>query len=78
MDLTRGDGRKKKKKDGTLLFCINFWKLKDATVNDAHPLPRIDDTVEALKGAKFFSTLDLKSGYWLVPIKEELKSKTAF
>ena len=68
----------RKEKDGTLLFCINFWKLNDVTVNDAHPLPRIDDTVEALKGAKFFSTLDLKSGYWLVPIKEELKSKTAF
>ena len=52
--------------------------MNDVTVKDAHPLPRIDDTLEALKGAKIFSTLDLKSGYWQVPIKEEHKSKTSF
>ena len=40
-----------KKKDGTLRFCIDFRKLNDATVKDAHPFPRIDDTLEALKGA---------------------------
>ena len=67
-----------KKKDGTLHFCIDFWKLNDVTVKDAHPLPRIDDTLEALKGAKIFSTLDLEPGYWQVPIEEEHKSKTAF
>ena len=67
-----------KKKDRTLRFCIDFRKLNDVTVKDAHPLPRIDDTLEALKGAKIFSTLDLKSGYRQVPIKEEHKSKTAF
>ena len=69
---------KKKKKDGTLRFCIDFWKLNDVTIKDAHPLPSIDDTLEALKGAKYFTTLDLKSGYWQVPIKEEHRSKTAF
>ena len=53
-----------KRKDGALRFCIDFRKLNDVTVKDAHPLPRIDDTLEALKGAKYFSTLDLKSGYW--------------
>ena len=67
-----------KKKDGTLRFCINFRKLNDVTTKDAHPLPRIDDTLEVLKGAKIFSTLDFKSGYWQVPIKEEHKNKTAF
>ena len=64
-----------KKKDGTLRFCIYFRKLNDVTVKDAHPLPRIDDTLEALKGAKIFSMLDLKPGYWQVPIKEDHKSK---
>ena len=44
----------------------------------AHPLPQIDNTVEALKRAKIFSTLDLKLGYWQDPIKEEHKSKKAF
>ena len=76
--IPHSDGKKKRKKDGTLRFCIDFRKLNDVTVKGAHPLPRIDDTLEALKGAKIFSTLDLKSGYWQGPIKEEHKSKTAF
>ena len=67
-----------KKKDGTLRFCTDFRKLNNVTVKDAHLLPRIDGTLEALKGAKIFSSFDLKSGYWQVPIKEEHKSKTAF
>ena len=67
-----------KKKDGTLHFCIDFRKLNDVTIKDAHPLPRIDDILEALKGAKYFATLDLKSWYWQVPIKEAHKLKTAF
>ena len=75
MGLTGGNG---KEKDRTLRSCIDFQKLNDVTVKDAHPLPRINDTLEALKGAKIFSTLDLKSGYWQVPIREEHKSKTAF
>ena len=45
---------------------------------DAHPLSRTDDTLEALKGAKIFPTLDLKLGYWQVLIKEEHKNKMAF
>ena len=70
--------KKKKKNDGTLRLCNDFRKLNDVTVKDAHPLPRVDDTLETLKGAKIFSTLDLKLRYWQVPIKEEHKNKTAF
>ena len=67
-----------RKKDGSLRFCIDFRKLNNRTIKDAYMLPRIDDTIDALIGTKFFSKLDLRSGYWQVEIEEEDKYKTAF
>ena len=53
-----------KKKDGSLRLCVDYRKLNALTKKDTFPLPRIDTTLDALSGAKWFSTLDLASGYW--------------
>ena len=52
-----------KKSDGTLRFCIDNRQLNNLTVKDSYPLPRIDTCFDALGGAKYFSTLDLRQGY---------------
>lgn len=67
-----------KKKDGTFRFCVDLRAVNSVTQSLPHPLPRIDDALDSLTGARIFSTLDMASGYWQVELAEEDKEKTAF
>ena len=67
-----------RKKGGSLRFCIDFRRLNALTVKDSHPLPCICETLESLAGAAHYSTFDLNSGFWQVPMDEEFKQYTAF
>ena len=67
-----------KKKDGSLRMRVDYRLLNGETRKDAFPLPRIDESLDVLTGARWFSTLDLASGYNQVPVAEADRSKTAF
>ena len=64
--------------DNTYRFCIDYRGLNARTQPDSYPLPRIDSCLDALGGAKYFTTLDLRSGYWQVPMEPQSAEKTAF
>ncbi len=64
-----------RKKDDSTRFCVDFRRLNSITRKDTHPLPRIDDTLDALSRASWFSTLDLASGYWQVELAESDREK---
>ena len=67
-----------RKKDGSLRLCIDYRHLNDKTKSDVFPLPRMDDLLDQLGKSKFFSTLDLASGYWQVQVHPDSREKTAF
>ncbi|KAE9023087.1 hypothetical protein PF010_g14469 [Phytophthora fragariae] len=67
-----------RKPDGGIRFCIDCRKLNAVTVKDCYPMPLIDDILDVLGDAQLFSTMDIASGYWNVPIHPDSVSKTAF
>ncbi|KAE9183208.1 hypothetical protein PF002_g26774 [Phytophthora fragariae] len=67
-----------RKKDGSVRFCIDYRSLNAVTVKDVYPLPRVDETLEALHGSQRFTSLDLHSGYWQLGVAKEDRAKTAF
>ncbi|GBG59779.1 hypothetical protein CBR_g54882 [Chara braunii] len=66
------------KKGGTLRMCIDYRGLNAITVKNAEPLPRIDDLLDRVQGCKYYSNIDLKSGYHQIAIRPEDQHKTAF
>jgi hypothetical protein len=66
------------KKDETWRLCIDYWAPNKITVRNRYPIPQTDDLLDQLMGAKYFSKIDLKSGYHQVPIKQTDVWKTAF
>ncbi|KAJ8006688.1 hypothetical protein DPEC_G00109820 [Dallia pectoralis] len=67
-----------KKKDGSWRFCVDYRKLNAVTHKYVFPLPRIEESLTSLKESKWFSTLDLASGYWQVEVDPKDREKTAF
>ena len=66
------------KKDGSKRFCIDFRLLNKNTIKDSYPLPNIDEMIDRCHGCVYFSQLDLASGYWSIPVREEDRQKLAF
>ncbi|XGW05284.1 hypothetical protein V3C99_016006, partial [Haemonchus contortus] len=66
------------KKDGSLRLCVDYRELNKKIKQDSYPLPTIEAILQSLAGKKFFSTLDLCSGYWQIPLSKTAKEKSAF
>lgn len=67
-----------KKKDGTIRLAVDYRQLNQRTCWDAWPMPRVDEILDRLSDARWFSRIDLTSGYYQIPLQEESKQKTAF
>ncbi len=66
------------KPKGGIRFCLDYRRLNDVTMEDAYTLPRLDDTLDRLHGAAYFSTLDAAAGFHQLPLHERSRPQTAF
>lgn len=66
------------KKDGTHRICVDYRKVNEVLKKDSYPLPRLDECLDALAGNTYYSSMDLCSGYWQIPIEPESREVSAF
>lgn len=64
-------GDSERKKNGTVRFCMDYRKTNCTTTLDVYPLLRLNDTLDRLQGAEYFTTLDFMTGYWQVPLEKK-------
>ncbi|KAK9739656.1 Reverse transcriptase (RNA-dependent DNA polymerase) [Popillia japonica] len=67
-----------RKKNGEERICIDYRRLNSIVKKDKYPLPLVDDQLDMLDGKRYFTSLDLKSGYYQMPLEQESRDKTAF
>nr|XP_043896844.1 uncharacterized protein LOC122778812 [Solea senegalensis] len=67
-----------RKSDGSIRFCVDYRRVNEVSKFDAYPMPRVDELLDRLGPARFFTTLDLTKGYWQIPLSLESREKTAF
>lgn len=67
-----------RKKDGSHRFCVDYREVNSVTKRDQFPLPRVDDLLDQLGETRYFSMLDLASGYWQIKVHPKSRAKTAF
>src|SRR6266498_3287288 len=66
------------KKDGSIRFCVDYKKVNNLTIVNAHFLPIVNDTVDKIGGKKYYTSIDLASRYWQVEVDENSQNITAF
>jgi len=67
-----------KKKTGKWRLCVDFRQINAKSVKDAYPMPRINHILDQLREARYISSLDMKDGYWQIPLEERSRQYTAF
>jgi len=65
-----------KKRTGKWRLCVDFRQINDKSIKDAYPMPRINYILDQLREARYISSLDLKDGYWQIPLKADIRQYT--